>query len=257
MSIRTKIEKAALILKNWKNVTCKSGYIFLLSHMRSRSTVLSHILGSNSQIYGYRERHKTYSNYKSVVDMRIELGTEFNASLKNKYLFDKILHNYYLDFNLMKKINPKVIFLLREPESTIKSLISLGISRNVQSYENPVQAQKIYSSRLKVLEMYAQRMKGKFFFVESDDLIDDSDNLLLSLSEWLELDEPLDRNYSTFPHTGRPGFGDPSQNITSGNLFKTSGHSDINISSEVLEAANASYVQCKELLLKNNSLYIG
>ena len=126
MKVFKKIKKNLVLISNPRLVFQRTKYIFLFSHMRSRSSVLSHILGSNPDICGYYELQQRYLVYRHVIAMRRVLHKELKCSLKDKYLFDKILHNRLrVSKKILKKMNPKIIFLLREPVATLKSMINL------------------------------------------------------------------------------------------------------------------------------------
>ena len=252
MSILTKAKKLSIICLNPHIITCKSKYLFLLSHMRSRSSVLSHVLGSNPGICGYSELHSSYINYIDLVNMRIKLYKDLECKLKHQYLFDKILQNRHVVSNRILEItNPKIIFLLRNSESTIKSIINMAQITGARWCEKPEDALEYYCSRLLCLEKYANEIKGNYFFIESDDLVDNTDHVLDDLSKWLSLHNPLEKSYSTFSNTGKPGFGDPLHNIKSGVIKKTESYKDIDVPLEILQKGNASYERCKSNILKH------
>ena len=45
----------------------QTNYLFLLSHMRSYSSLMSHLLGSSPQIDGYGEMHLRYRTRLSLL----------------------------------------------------------------------------------------------------------------------------------------------------------------------------------------------
>ena len=103
------------------------------------------------------------------------------------------------------------------------------------------------------LENFSQQVKGNYYFIESDDLINNTDIVLDSLTDWLNLKTPLNKNYSLFENTGKPTYGDPSVNIKSGVLEKTKGHPDIVVPQHILQQGKIKYDQCKKILLMNKS----
>ena len=251
MSIINKIRKLSLISLNLQNFIFCTKYIFIFSHMRSRSSVLSHILGSNPEICGYSELGISYLDYIDLMRMKIDLTVDLKCSFNNKYLLDKVLHNYYeFPEKIFKVTKPKIIFLLREPENTIKSIVNLGFIANIECYKDPIYALDYYCSRLKLLEEYSKLFPCEYFFIESDDLIKNPDFILENLSRWLNLNKALDKNYSIFNNTGIFGKGDPSQNIKSGILKESRNYSDIKIPLEVLQIGKSAYEKCKDSLMK-------
>jgi len=219
--------------------------------MRSRSTVLSHVLGSNDGVCGYSELHHPYVRYRDVIKMKIRLYQEFKGDLKNKYLLDKILHNKSeISKEVFEAVKPKVIILIREPESTIKSIMNMGHVTGEEWYKSPKAASDYYCSRLLRLEKYGELLNGNFFFLESDALVNNTDYILSELTEWLGLDTHLVGNYMLFNNTGKRGYGDPTETIKSKKIIKTKGYPDIEIPPEALQTAIAAYGECKGSLLK-------
>jgi hypothetical protein len=187
----------------------------------------------------------------SLIKMRNKLSNDLKCKLNDKYLLDQILiDRLFVSDKVFAIAKPKAIFLLREPESTIKSIMNMGYLSGKKWYKNPVKAMDYYRSRLLRLEEYSKKLAGNYFFIESDTLVDNTENVLHGLTRWLNLHEPLDKRYSIFRNTGKPGHGDPSDNIKSGILKKTNGYPDIKIPPEVLQRGDSSYKKCKDSLLK-------
>jgi hypothetical protein len=256
MSILSKSQKLSLIFLKPQNFICRTKYLFIFSHMRSRSSLLSHILGSNPDICGYSELHNSYSGYANLIKMRMDLTHDLKCTLNDKYLLDKLLHNNHsVSQKVFAITKPKVIFLLREPEDTIKSIINMSFvtGRDI-CYRDPKKALDYYCSRLESLEKYAKTLENNYLFIESDELVSNTDYVLEHLSKWLNLSKTLDKKYSNFQKTGNIGSGDPSNNIKSGIVTKTKGYSDIEIPLEILKAGKLSYNKCKNSLLKNQNL---
>lgn len=255
MSVFSKARKLSLIVSNPHIVTCKTGYLFLLSHMRSRSTVLSHVLGSNPDICGYSELHRAYNSWVDLWKMRAELFDETRCNLSDKLLHDKLLHNSCaISDEILQSVKPRIIFLLREPESTLRSIINMGHRTGVAWYQDPQKAARYYCSRLAALEQYASRVRGQYYFVDAEEMVNDTDAVLKSLSDWLGLSEPLGRSYSQFANTGRRHYGDSSEHIKSGVIKKTEGHPEVVLPGEALRSARRSYDQCKQYLLANDAM---
>ena len=170
--------------------------------------------------------------------------------LSNKFLLDKILHDYELTDKVLEVTKPKVIFLLREPENTLKSIINMGYLTGIEWYKNPEKALKYYNNRLSQLEKLSKQVAGDYCFIESDDLVNTPEAILEKLTHWLNLKQPLKKEYSIFKNTGKPGYGDPSENIKSGVLEQTRRYPKIIIPPEILQQGKVSYSKCKEELLK-------
>ncbi len=253
MTITGKLKKLFTVISNPLNSFQKSNYIFILSHMRSRSTVLSHILGSNPEIIGYSELQLAYANKLSILNMKVKLMKEFKIKFRNKYLLDKILHNHFsISPRILTNYNPKIIILLRKPEDTLKSLYNLSHKNNLEKFKDTSVALEYYCSRLNEISQFAISNPKKYFLIESDELVTNSDVVLQNLSKWLNLSNPLVTVYSQFKNTGIRRHGDSSANINAGVLKKTPKYNNIEIPSTVFEKAQTSYENCLKTLKQNS-----
>ena len=126
----------------------------------------------------------------------------------------------------------------------------MGYITGNEWYKDPKKAMNYYCHRLSFLEEYAKKIGEGYFFIESNDLVDKTDYVLDSLSKWLNLIEPLDKNYTNFRNTAKPSTGDPSHNIKSGIIRKTKGHPDINVPRDILQKGESAYIKCKDILLR-------
>src|SRR5690606_10541159 len=169
---------------------------------------------------------------------------DLKCKFRNKYLLDKILNNYTISDTILNKKQLKILFLLRAPEETMKSIMNMGIKTGVKWYKDPEKVVSYYCERLRNLEELSYRAGEGNLFIESKDT-------LKKISYWLQLKEPLKTTYSTFRDTGTIGFGDPLGHIKSGVLKATVGYSNIHIPEHLLKKANESYEKCKLTLINN------
>ena len=101
-------------------------HIFLLSHMRANTSLISHILGSHAQISGYYEMHLSYCSAEDLVRQQQMYLTNDSIEKNTKYLFDKLLHNdYKLYLDHLGAGNPQVLVSIRSAEQTIKSIVNV------------------------------------------------------------------------------------------------------------------------------------
>lgn len=222
--------------------------------MRSRSSLLSHLLGSHPEIYGYSELHSHYATVNDLLSMQNKLTQSLNCHSAEHYFLDKILHNYAISDTVLNHAKTKVIFLLRKPESTIKSIIKLGDITGVKIWHNkPLKALNYYRDRLLQLQTLATRLQqsssAEYFFIESDKLIEQPGSFLAQLQSWLKLGSPIRENYSIFEHTGKAVAGDPSKNIKTGKIIRTQSHPNVVIEQDILEQAQQAYKQCMKTFL--------
>lgn len=193
--------------------------IFILSHMRSTSSLLSHVLSAHEQICGHKELHSSYTKASHLIKTKASLFEERQSYEQADYLLDKLLHNrLVIDEKIFKKL-PKYIFLLRNPERTMSSMIKMHLEYNDES--SIYKLEEYYLNRLEALIDYWLELKGEKIFISSEQLTDNTSETLDSLSHFLGLDTPLSEHYSVYTDTGKGGIGDPSHNIKAGKILKS------------------------------------
>ena len=220
-------------------------YILVLAHMRSGSTLLSHILASHPNIVGAGETHVSYQTPTDLDNLVIRTGEFLHRPiLRETYIVDQIVHDYVTDEVLLTEKVCRCIILVREPESTLKSLMNLPM-------ENEKDALELYVRRLKTLGRYGQLIGRKAVLLEYDDLVDHTDECLNKLTSFLGVKPPLSSTYTTHRMTGRIyGFGDPSSNIKVGRVIRTPKY-ETTISEETLVRATSAYRDCLRELQAN------
>ncbi len=230
----------------------KTNYIFLFSHMRGYTSLLSHILGSNPEIKGYSEMHQSYRSTFGLLRLRYFSKLTTNSLEVPRFLYDKLLHNkYQVSKKILNQRNVYPIIMIREPESTIKSIINMGekMTKVVGWYRKPNEVVKYYEKRLLRLQTIAKRANGEALFIEGHQLIDFPKETLTTVSNYLQLNEPLSESYDTFSLTGSIGAGDPSDNIKTGKIVKNRDqYESIKIDDELLQRATSIYLETKDIL---------
>lgn len=222
-------------------------HLFIMGHPRSRSTLLAHLLGSHNQIVGHIEAFRSYQSRLDLWKLRIQLHRMGNVTTNTLYLLDKLnLNQYQIASHILQLTPTHFIFLVRRPQPTIQSIVRLGRTHEaVHYYGNVERAVTEYCTRLARLVQDGQRFGSHSCFIESDQLIECSDDVLGMLTAWLELDTPLQKSYSVFPETGKIWHGDPSPAIRSGNILPTVDHNDqIEIPASLLVQAEQAYSMC-------------
>jgi hypothetical protein len=251
--------------KKLKKLVCKSlrhpwvlwgrkEYVFILSHMRSRSTLLSHILGSHPRICGYAEMHQSYETPVDLLWLRHQLQQRGEKSPVGRFALDKMLHDaQILSPSICDHPHIKKIFLLRPPAEAVKSIIHMGHTlKNVAWHTDPVAVFSYYNQRLQTLGNYAKRTKIPGFFIESGDMIQRPGRLLEALSAWLDLEAKLQSTYSTFRYTGQEKHGDPSANIKAGKILsQKSDYTTIVLDENLLSAAHENYLSTCETMQRH------
>jgi hypothetical protein len=193
--------------------------LFILSHMRSYSSVLSHVLGSHPEIDGYCETHLRYRLSLDFMRLKWRVRRLTGEPLRGRMVLDKILHNYALTPSLLHSPDTQAVFLLRQPVEVLQSIIHMGTHLDAnERHADAASATTYYVERVRRLAKLAPLLGARAAFVESNQLLSHTDHTLNFLTHFLGLDTPLDRRYRRFPRTGRPGSGDPSPAIFTGEL---------------------------------------
>jgi hypothetical protein len=196
--------------------------LFLLGHMRSYSSVLSHVLGSHSQINGYCETHTKYRTYFDLWKLRRRVRKLTGEPLRGEYVLDKVLHDYPLARSILRSSNTRAIVLVRRPRETVRSIIEMGITHSPIAWHRDFDlVARYYETRLAGLLRLSEALRGRVVFLEAEALITHTRPVLERLGVFLELQSPLEAEYRRFAHTGEPGFGDPSNAIAAGRIVAT------------------------------------
>jgi hypothetical protein len=225
--------------------TKKYNKIILLSHMRSRSSVLSHILGSNGEISGYYEQHLNHNDPLFDIKIKANLILDQDLSFDHTYLYDKVLHERFDPLDLK---GYKVIVLIRNPNETLKSIISM--EGDIFWEGDYYRAFAYYCQRLQSIIDMVLSVDSDILFIDADDLVNNSSAVLNKMTLFLGLKDHLSHHYQSFEKTGKPIYGDPSDNIKSGSIIKTEVNSKAIIPDELLAIAQDYYDRCQKLCLK-------
>ena len=169
-------------------------YAFLLSTMRSGSSLLSRLLNENSEIYFPGELRIDYSEPASldgVAPRAIACLKKF-GDLSGRYVMDKSTQPQY-DMHpwLLHRDDMRFMFLIREPYGCLSSLIDLGENWSTEHLLTK------YSVRLDDLCSYARLIdnRDRCFFLTYQQLTTDSVSVLDDLGSFLGLKDPLTERY--------------------------------------------------------------
>ena len=230
-------------------------YIFVISHMRSYSSLLCHILGSHRDIAGHAEMRQTYFSSLDFYRLGYRLCKENDKQLNGRFLLDKVLHDgFQVSDAILNDRRVRLIFLLRNPEHTIQSIINMG--RTICSVEWYLDQKKVlayYKSRLDNVARMARVSTARKVFVDSERIIEDTEHVLGLLSQWLQLESRLKETYSIFKHTGQKGRGDPSQKIREGRIIRCGeSREHIALEPDIIRQAKAHYETCRAVLIAHS-----
>ena len=193
-----------------------AGYLFVVGHMRSYSSLLAHILGSHSRIVGYAEMHQKYRNVLDLLELTRKVERSCDKSCAGRYVLDKILHPQALEERVLRRRDVLVIAIAREPEASISSILALR-SGGIDSIERAI---AYYVERMQTLMRVSELRDGDVAYLDGESILEDTDRSLRELSAHLGIEPALRSEYSTFPFTGVPKYGDPSEWIKAGRVVK-------------------------------------
>jgi hypothetical protein len=225
-------------------------YLFLFSHMRSYSSLLSHMLGSHREISGYVETHLKYRSRLDLLRLRWHIALATGALPTGRYLLDKLLHNFMLiPKQLRESPRLRTLIFIRKPEPTLRSILQLGVRcPAVGWYSDQHRVSEYYCARLAWLAAVGAHMRERAFVFPAEALIDDTDALLLHVTRHLELSTPLRPHYEVRKLSGEPRYGDVSENIKSGSVRRDPRHaiteSVLDIDPALLDRCNRAYLAC-------------
>jgi hypothetical protein len=232
----------------------RGSYLFILSHMRSFSSLLCHMLGSHPEISGYGEMQQAYLGRRDLDRLVDAVREQTGNATLGRYVLDKILHNHEITSVILARSEVRWMFLLRNAEDTITSVVNMARSlEHTGEFSDPVRVADYYVARLMRMEQLGEQLGRAAVYLDAESLVDDTDAVLTRLTHWLGLATPLSREYRLFPLTGMPGHGDPSPNIRAGRVVADAAERHRNyvrvaIPEEALARAKAAYDECRDVL---------
>jgi len=228
------------------------GSVLIVSHMRSHSSLLAHILGSNPGIAGYSELHMSYLGRIDLRRLQRKVEDTTGSSAAGRVTLDKILHDRFeIAEAVLGRDDVRVVYLLRHPDGAIPSLLRLGrVTPGIPWYSDPKSVAAYYCARLATLEHYCRSGAGRSAFVASERLMLDTTEVLGALTRWLGLNDPLTTHYRIFRFTGVAGHGDPSEMIRAGTVVKPvePPPTPVALPEEAARACRAAWDRCRATL---------
>ncbi|MFP4318758.1 MAG: sulfotransferase [Phormidium sp.] len=222
--------------------------LLILSHMRSGSSLLTHILTDNPAILGYGETHITYQTPQDFKQLMAEVYWQCHdfrqlrdlthLRMNHQYVLDKVLHNHLLaDPALLTHPQVSIIFLIREPAPSLVSL------QKLKPHLSDRQRFYYYKNRLIQLENYAEFVKNKerSLWVTYEQLLHQTPSVLSHLKQFLSTDSGFSEQYQLLKTTGKKGVGDSQAKIKSGKIIRPSTPSLASLPPDISKDAEAVY----------------
>jgi hypothetical protein len=233
--------------------------LFVLSHQRSGSSLLVHLLNTNPQIIGYGESLLHYASKRDLrrLPLMVMARTRKPVALQ-RYVVDKLLYAELLEeTSLLRHDELRTIFLVREPEGALRSLIQAPKldhwpqqpNANRDHVDHEV-ATKYYCDRLRDLEEYSRIVddKERSVFITHQQLLERTDEVFGAFQKMLRVKKPFSEQYEILPTTGASGYGDVSDNIKRGFVDRQIERQRIEIREDLVENATAAFSRCSETL---------
>jgi hypothetical protein len=222
--------------------------LFILSHMRSGSSLLTHILNSNPEIIGYGETHTQYASEKDFKTLMFKVYWNIrDLNMNHKYILDKVLHNNkFLEYQFLVSDKIFGIFLIREPQRSLASMLEL------KPHWSEKDALNYYCERLSKLEEYAKLINNKerSLLIVHDQILNNSEAVFESLKKFLGTQQGFSEKYQIMRTTGQRDVGDWQGNIKAGRIIRTPRKLDNKISQESLEQGIQAFNQCQSVLVQ-------
>lgn len=253
--LRETLRRARLVAQ----LTRPRRYLFVMSHMRSYSSLLCHILNSNPQIAGYVETHRPYKHELDLIELVFEVHRTA-GTVSGRYVLDKCLHNYVeIAPRIMRRKDVFMVFSVREPERTIKSTIAMANRKKNPGWKgDPQKVLRYYRRRLDKLIEIAEKGPAHSLYFDADDLLERTQPVLRGLQQFLELDASLSSDYETEELTGKASYGDPGEYISEGTIVRDRDDYDsIEIPEEILREAKSVYAEARARLIELCQMTVG
>lgn len=226
--------------------------VFLVSHMRSYSSLLCHLLNSNPQIDGYGELGIDYRSLLDLIAMRNKIVGTIGRPLSGRYTLDKLLHPR-LDIadQVLRAPTTHVMIGIRNPEASVRSIITMGRRRRRPDWKRrPREAARYYIDRSRAFRALVKRRADVLVF-PADAVIDDTERFLSGMTDWLGLKTPLQPNYELGAMTGRSRFGDNTAQIRTGVINRDRPVSEIEIPEPVKDRIWTAYDRTLDVLFEH------
>jgi hypothetical protein len=239
-----------LLLRHPSVFLGQRGYVLILSHMRSYSTLLAHLLGSHPEIAGYAEMNLPYMRRRDLLRLRAQVARSLEGELKGRFVLDKMLHDEHpLGRAILNDPDVYPVFLVRRPAETVSSILKMNERLPDRPlYPGEGEAVRYYAGRLATLAQLGKDRSGQACVVRAEDLVGKPDATLAGIARFLGLSTPIQTTYSTFPLTGVPGRGDFSDAIREGQIRQPHSSQLVELNPDVLAIGESAHAHCLETL---------
>lgn len=223
--------------------------LLILGHMRSGSTLLLHLLMTNPEISAVGERGKVYACRADLARLHIAARLAHGLPVRHlRYVADQVNHDHLTpDACLLRQAEIRILFLLRQPQATIASIVELYRRYHPLPWSVP-RAVDYYVQRLQTLARLgaAPPNRTSAALIRYEDLTARPDETLEALRRFLQLAHGFSQTYSIHRFTRTRG--DPGSHIATGRILPSTAGAALDLSESESERITNAYAQCSAAL---------
>jgi hypothetical protein len=224
-------------------------YLFVLSHWRSGSTLLCHILNSHPDIAAAGELHQSYHRQQDLrrLDARLALAYR-RLRIGKRYACDKLVDERWeiRGADTLARSNVYFILLLRNARRSLASI------HEMRPKWEPERLGQYYLTRLSLLKDYGRLLWGthRGLFLRYEDLLAHTPEVFRALSHFLEVDDTFSEQYHLTRTTGRVGWGDRWGHIMAGRIVRKPRQLRFTVPEAIAEQCEVAEAACAEELTR-------
>jgi hypothetical protein len=228
-------------------LTARNQFLFILGHMRSGSTLLSHLLCSSDDILGFGECHNNYRRRSDLAKLLMSVRSHTDQNpLKYRYVLDKIVGTQHtMSASVLTDRRTRYVFLVREPLASLASIVAMRRHFHPDETAEQVLAFAIqhYTERLGQLLQSSETIDDpeRCLLVTHQQVLNETPTTFKAFESFLELSAPLREEYDITPTTGQPGIGDPFGNIRLGKINRSLPKKHVDLSATQREKVERCY----------------
>ena len=217
-------------------------WLFILGHMRTGSSLLVHILNSNPEILGYGETHLDYRGRGSLAKLHDHVCEQFErhgelVDSDTIYVMDKVLWPHIKNRSVLRVRPLKIVVIVRDPADALPSILS----RDLDSIQIPEEALEYYVRTIRRVSRELRVYRRPFVLLEYGNLVNNTENGLKKITEYLDLDVPLTPEYELMWATGRKGIGDDTSVIYTERIQSSRSEYRVNLPAPIVSRGRDAY----------------
>lgn len=222
-------------------------FVFMLSSMRSGTSMLTQVLCSHKEIDGFGETHIKYDSDTSFVELiRRIMWARHAWRFRRRRYFDKVLHAELIeDITLLSMMPIDWVILHRPGKACVQSMVrTLSMS--------PEKASAYFIRQWSVIDEWVacleENPKNRIVTIGYDEIVSDPEAALERFSSGLGLEPSLKAEYEVRRGANRPGANDPSGHLEHGRVKKVQHESEVDIDPTILQRLERADTRIRALV---------